>query len=153
MKKLLPIFLYEFTGDEIGKIKNKNNNVENYYLKKLPKYTLNTNGNIIEAEYYLQFIEEGTNRYYLFDIDIVDRQLQEDINCSGIDEILKFDYRNIFENLFSYTYEDFGRILESPNYIIIDVEYLCSGYGIERECDVNYSLIGYLDDDFSIVNL
>lgn len=146
-KCLLALEVFEFTGDEIGKLREQYKH-DRYLDSILPKWTLNTNtndGRIIESPGFLQFIEDGTEKIILFNASTVDRLLEEEISNGGLDSMLKdIDLRNYLEHFQKYNYDDFCRCLPSAEYLIIGLEYTSGGYFNEYEVDLHVSVEGAL---------
>jgi len=144
---LLALEVLELTGDEIGKLRKQYEH-DRYLESVLPKYCINTNndkGGIIEASYFLQFVDSGDQKYTLFDYKTVDNLLQEEISNCGFDDLLKdYDIRPYLKKFSKQNYESFGRNLSSAEYLVIDIEYSGGGYWNEYEVDVDISITGVL---------
>ena len=144
-KCLLALEVFEFTGEEIGKLREQYKH-DRYLDDVLPKWTLNTNnGSIINSPGFLQFIEDGIDKFILFNASTVDRLLQEEISNGGLESMLKgIDIRNYLEHFKKHTYDDFCRCLPSAEYLIIGLEYTSGGYFNEYEVDLHVSVEGAL---------
>lgn len=146
-KCLLALEVFEFTGEEIGKLREQYKH-DRYLDSILPKWTFNSNtndGRIIESPGFLQFIEDGTDKIILFNASTVDRLLEEEISNSGLDNMLEeTDLRPYLENFKKHSYDDFCRCLPSAEYLIIGLEYTNGGYFNEYEVDLHVSVEGAL---------
>lgn len=144
---LLAVKVYEFTGEDIGKLRRQYEH-DRYLDSILPKYTYNTNtnsGTLIDAPSFLQFIEDGDEKFILFDVSTVDELLEEEISTGGLDGLLKdIDLRPWIEKFKKYTYDDFNRCLDSAEYLIIGLEYVGGGYYNEFEVELYVSIEGAL---------
>jgi hypothetical protein len=151
---LLAVEIYEFTGDEIGKLKNKHHNQRDFFEYHMPKYCLIKNGTIGNASDYLYWVESGEEKYILFNMDTGDRLLAEEISNAGLESLLEnFDVRPIFENLGKSYYEEYNRTIPSAEYIIIELAYTTHrGYDY-TEYDMYSAPVGYMDRELKPVFL
>jgi hypothetical protein len=142
---LLKVDLYEFTGEEIGKLRELYQH-DRYLHKILPQYTFNEKfGNMLNADGYLQFVYEGDEKFLLFDLETNDELLGEEISNGGLDNLLKgIDIRPYLEKMMIKKYDDFKRSLTSAQYLIIELEYFGGGYYNEDDFDLNVSVVGAL---------
>jgi len=152
VKTLLALQIYEVTGNEIGEHFKRDK-------RNLPTYSLNPkNGKIIESEYWLQFIEEGEEKYIVFEYYTCDALLQEEINGAGLEELLKnTDLRPFFEefrklNMFG-SREDYFYSIRTSSYIVIDLEYYGGGSWYEDDYEVYYNCKGILDRNFNFIEI
>lgn len=157
---LLGIRIYEIDTKLIYEIKkNKKGNLRTNGL--LPRYTFGNEDNIIDAEYYLQFVglsetEENKN-FFLFDISTLDDIIDEEIRNLGEEEFLNnFNLKEIINKLEIKNIEEFKlHCQDVTNYLIIDINYdryddfQFGGY----EYDISYKLVGYLDKDMNKIIL
>lgn len=146
-KCLLAVDVYEFTGDDIGKLRKVYNH-DRYLTSILPKYTFNKEyGNIVDADGYLQFIDEGDERFILFNLETLDPLLKEEISNSGLDSLLKeSNIRSYIEKMNIKNAEQFQRSLTSLEYLIIEIEYTGGGsyFGYADDFDVHVGVVGAL---------
>ena len=151
MKTIMLINLFKFTGDDIGKLREKNKSYK-HLEKLLPEYCLNREtGKIVpyEAGGYLQFVFEGEIKYWLFDIVGMDTLLAEEISNAGIEEVITKDLRPLFEHIGGYKGEDYFRVIPISVPIIIDLDYDSRQY--ESDYGIDYKLVGYLNDDLTLI--
>jgi hypothetical protein len=100
--------------------------------------------------YYLQFIENGKEEYRLFDINHTDFILKEEISNVGIDEIFETtDLRKIFDLSNPLTSDKYYRTFPNNFSIIIDVNF----YGEGEDTEVEFKLLGYLDEDMNFIKI
>lgn len=153
---------YEISDGYVFKLRQKCNNSENVF-HKLPKYTYNTEtNNLGYCNVYLQFagmFEDeniNKNKYLVFDIDIIDNELSEEISNNCIEEVFeKIDIKQMLSYFSPGSVEDMMYYsIPKQNYIIIELEYLTSrdwetGNIILDETISN--LYGYLNDNMELV--
>jgi len=151
MKQLMAVTAWEFTGDEIGKLRKLNNGFTKWY-EHLPKYTLNTiTGEIVEVYYYLQFIEFGEEKYLLFDIPFISNLLSEELG-GGVDFIEKIDFRPIFSKFNKHNFEEYHRMIPNMEYLVFDLIYSQSGWEV-TEYNLEMNLVGYLDSEMTLIKM
>ena len=156
MKQLLALEIWRFTGEEIGKLKAAYPS-RDWVYHHMPKYCLTDKGLVGETQQWLQFIESGQEKYWLFDIPYVEGLLSEEINNSGIEGLFEgTDWRPMFEYFqgeygdtlgkpvavrATNNYEWYGRTIPLTNYAVIDLEY----YGNDEDCELEVRVYGYMD--------
>lgn len=142
---LLKVDIYEFTGEEIGKLREQFQH-DRYLHKILPQYTFNKeHGNMLDADGYLQFVYEGDEKFLLFDLETNDELLNEEISNGGLDNLLKgIDIRPYLAQMKIRKYDDFKRSLNSAQYLIIQLEYVGGGYFNADNFELNVDLVGAL---------
>lgn len=147
---------YEISSDYIYKLREKSHRPENIF-SNLPKYTINTNNQIIEAEYFLQFIgtnkEEETSKYLMFDFETIDSLLSNEISNCGYDNFFEdVDFSKILSKFKPYTEDDLMHfVLPKTNYIVIELEYFSSYYDGGWDTDMNIDIIGYLNNNMELI--
>lgn len=145
-KTLLSVEVYEFTGKDIGELRNQYQ-YDRYLSRILPKYTINKEfGNILDADGYLQFVENGDEVYTLFDILTIDNLLNEEISNGGLENIFKNnDIRPFLDKMNKKKYKDFKRSLTSAEYLIIEIIYNSGDYfDSEYDVSVDINVVGAL---------
>jgi hypothetical protein len=146
-KCLLAVEVYEFTGEDIGKLRKQYKH-DRYLDKILPKYTYNTNtncGTLIDSPGFLQFIEDGDEKFVLFDVSTVDPLLKEEMSMGGLDGLLDdIDLRPWIDKFTKRTYDDFQRCFDSAEYLIIGLEYFGGGYYNPDDVDLHVTIEGAL---------
>lgn len=160
-RSLLGINIFEIDSDflyEQRKSRFKSESIFNI----LPKYIFGNNGNILEAEYYLQFIgqvkEEKNQKFILFEIQTLDDILFEEIKdigeCEFLNEISTY-LKDVINKLPKKNIEEFQKhCFNKTSYLVVDILYISHGtYGVDYETDVEYNLIGYLDKDLKLIEL
>ncbi len=142
-KTLLSVEVYEFTGKDIGELRKQYQH-DRYLSSILPKYTFNKEfGNILEADGYLQFVDDGDEVYTLFDVATIDKLLNEEISNGGLENIFKEnDIRPFLDKMEKKQFKDFQRILPSAEYLIVELEYV--GGDIWEDFDVYINVVGAL---------
>ena len=140
---LLAIKLFELSGDEIGKIKRDEVESNRRYDTILPEFCLHSeNGTLRKTVDYLQWIETGEEKYFLFEAHTLDDILFEEISNCGIEEMLKgIDLRPYFKEFQKLTYKNLlHRGLQSGQYLVISVSYTGGGYwNDDWDCDIYVS--------------
>jgi hypothetical protein len=144
MKCLFTISLYKLIGDEIGKLKEKQQK-DCYATNFLPEWCLKENGKISRTEEQFQFIWFGKEKYYLFDILYIEEPLSEELKQCGMDEI---DF-NILRKLSATNFDNMYRILPISTHLVFDIEYF--GKYEDTECDIH--LFGYLNDKKELIKI
>lgn len=146
-KCLLAVEVYEFTGEDIGKLRKQYKH-DRYLDSILPKYTYNTNkndGSLIDAPGFLQFIEDGDEKYVLFNVSTVDELLEYEMSMGGLDGLLDgINLKPWIDKFSKRTYDDFKRCLLSAEYLIIGLEYFGGGYYNPDDVDLHVSIEGAL---------
>lgn len=163
----MSVVLWRFSGDEIGKIKAMNGGPHRgsrFPENMLPEYTVRKGkdketggGNPDHTDSYLQWITDGEDMYYLFDLVHTDNPLNEEIGMGGLDSIMemcKVDMNDLFDKLHSYDFDHYKRfIFPTEQHIVFDVKYTGgSGYGPDGndDWDIDVQLIGYLDSQMTL---
>jgi len=143
-KQLLVVNLFSLSGNDIGNIKKENFNSYKYTLKKLPEYCITPEGKIQNSDYWLQFIEEGEQEYYLLNIVYCSSCIQMEMESMGIEIFEKFDFKKIFQKAPKLKFNEY--LLRAPLdfNIIFNVEYIGNGEDVEFEIELE----GYLDENF-----
>lgn len=148
---LLAINLYELTGAQLGELKEKNF-IDRHAYKFLPEYCLTKEGKIADTEMYLQFINSGDEKFYLFSFEHTDQPLKEEFSNMGIDYALQFDF-SFLKTLQINKYEDMFLCLPLSSHIVVEVKYVESGSHEYPEVDAEFSLVGYLNQNKELVKL
>jgi len=165
-KALLGVHMYKLTEAEIYELRQSRPRPDSIF-ELLPEYTINknesANNSIIVAKYYLQFTgtilpendEEKNSEYLFIGFETMDRQLENEIDNCGIDELFAgIDMKNILSVFKPQTYKDLTTFaFTQVNYLVINIEYRSSydyhdgGY----DCDIEYKITGYLDNNLNFV--
>ena len=142
----MTIALYGLTGADIGKIK-KEQYVDKHTFDHLPEYCIKPDGSIDITKYWLQFIEEGDEMYYLFNILHIDNPLDHEIKEGGIDSLkLNFNFLKDFQLL---RVEQLFYSMPKSTHIVVEVNYI--GQGEDTESIIN--LMGYLDSSLELKSI
>jgi hypothetical protein len=155
-KHLLAITPIIYTGEELGHLRERIPPQSRKLLKNLPKYTINEEiQKIVEADFYLYWIEEGQDEYILFDLDTSDRFLQEEIENIGIGEtgsiIEGSDEELLISIIKNHAYKNKSdNLLPTPEYVIMNIEYFGGG-APDYDWDVEYSIDGFMKKDLEII--
>lgn len=145
MKQLFSIIPFKFTGDDLGEIKKANRKASHANLF-IPEICLRSDtGMIDDGNHYLQWVDSGEQTYYLFTIDYVDALLKQEIEDSGLERTLPFNFKPLFDKIGSYTAKDRTRILLATH-IVVDVTY--RGNFEDVECDIE--VLGFLDENLEL---
>jgi hypothetical protein len=144
---LVAIEAYEMTGKEIGKLKEKYPNKLRFEQRVLPKYCLNDHtGEIEETEYYLHWIDDGDEKYLMFNLETLDQILGAEGSVGSALEGI--DLRPVIKELPKMDFEDFT-VGQCPtiDYIIVEMTFTSSFNGESTEYDSETDVIGYLDNN------
>lgn len=160
---ILAVEAYTINTNEIYELRQEH---KRHPFSKLYPYTINlrdyndnANNNIIQAEYYLQFIgfikEENPVDYILFDLDTHDNLLGEEISNLGVEDLFKnIDFKKILSNFKIEKYIDKWKTLRAPIYLIVEMKYI-GGYdyntGGDSEFELEINIIGYLNSNLEKV--
>lgn len=152
--------VYKFKGKDIGDLRKKNP-TDRFLETILPKYVLRSDndpgaGNIDWSYGYLQFVDDGDEEFWMFDIQGADCILQEEISYGGLEELLEgFDLRKIFKNVSYINYDDFHKTIPYTTTIFIELDYQTSYdyYNGGTECDMYPYIRGYLSSDMKVIEL
>ena len=153
-KQILAIKLFKLTVNDIGEIKKETYKLS-YLDKLLPEYCLNKNGHISDTSYYLQYIEEGDDTYYLFDVEYVDQLLEHEIGGLGLDKLIdNYDYRPLFDKLYSITMKNYSMYCGNYQRIVYTLYYYSnSSYCLDEDYDCAIDILGYMDDELNIIKI
>lgn len=153
-KCLLGVEVHKISAKYIYELRQAHNRHEDVF-GFLPQYTINTNKGAnkqpIVAEYFHQFIggfADEEAEYLYFNLNTIDRHLDEEISQAGSDEIFNnIDFEKIL-SVFTPQSEDDLRKFVFPkiNYLVVELEYV-GGYceGIYELDEVLINIVGYLD--------
>ena len=163
IKCLLGVNFYEISEKYLYDLRQKHKNPEKIF-DFLPKYTTNTNKEAhnqpVRAEYYHQFAghflnpnHEKNEKYLYFDLQTLDRQLDEEIANSGADDLFDdFDFKKILSNFVPHTEDDLSKfVFPRAEYLIVEItydvsyDYYSGGYDCDREVDITGYLNGNLE--------
>lgn len=100
------------------------------------------------TEYWLQFTENGEEKFWLFNIEHTEQPLSEESSNAGY-EILCEEYGidfNILKSLPAITYYEMNQSLTPCNQLVFKVEYSGGGGEYNDGFDVEIRLIGYLSE-------
>lgn len=152
VKCLLNVIVYEFTGDEIGKLKEKYINKNRFYEEVLPPYCLNSGGSIERSADWFQWIDRGEDKYILFDAQTTDRLLADEISNGGLEQIFDdIKLKSIFESFQKCGFEDFNRSTLLSQYLVIELRYLTHFNGEYTDYSMESSLLGFLDYNLKLI--
>ena len=156
-KALLAVELYEISNNFISKLREAHKHREDVF-KYLPTYTVNTNkgqhNQPMLADCFLQFIgsfeKEDNPKYLFFNLETLERQLDEEISQSGIEDLFKkLDFVKILSNFVPHSEDDLSKmVFPIVRYLIVELSYDVS-YDFEGgyDCDIDVDVIGYLDNE------
>jgi hypothetical protein len=166
IKCLLGVKLYEISEKFMYDLRQKHKNPEEVF-KFLPRYTVNTNkeahNSPVIAEYYHQFVghfnnpnHENNEKYLYFDLETLDRHLENEIDESGVDVFQDFDFKKIFlqSRFIPHTEDDLSKfVFPSTDYLIVEITYDSSYdyYSGGYDCDIEYDITGYLNGNLEAV--
>ena len=128
--------VYEFTADEIGKFRHFNKHNGMLYMESImPEFVIRKEGVDIDyTDYYLQFIDRGTEKYKLFDVIGTDSITEEEINTHGFCETFnKTGLKNLLLDVEGMTYEQYKRIIPVSTIIKTRITVECVD---EYECEL-----------------
>jgi len=149
------IELFKISESYLHELRNKqkpNQNIFNY----LPKYSINKDyGHIVIAEHYHQFTGMGNisnEDFWFLNFDTTDSFLKEELHECGVEDMFKFDFRDILNNLNFNTENDLKCfVIPETHNLIVEIN-TSGGYNsIDGyvEFDVEYDIIGYFDKDMN----
>jgi hypothetical protein len=166
IKCLLGVKLYEISEKFMYDLRQKHKNPEEVF-KFLPRYTVNTNKEAcnfpVIAEHYHQFVGHFNNpnhkddeKYLYFDLETLDRNLEVEIDDSGIEIFRDFDFKKVFTQagFIPHTEDDLSKfVFPTTNYLIVEVTYDTSYdyYSGGYDCEVEEDIVGYLDGNLQSV--
>lgn len=136
IRTLVDLVVYEATASEIGDLKRKANHTRYFERNILPEFCVrDDNNNVTRSDNYLQWIENGDDKYILFDMSTSDMLLHEEIIQDGFDGLVKgIDFRKILHTFRKRKLDEKYLKLLPSEYLIIDLLY--SGYGEDTELEV-----------------
>lgn len=152
--------VYKFTGKDIGDLRKKNP-TDRFLETILPRYVIRLDkdaggGNIDNTYSYLQFVDDGDEEFWMFDIQGADSILEEEINQGGLEELLEgYDLRKIFEKVPHTDYESYKRSIPFTTTLFVELDYQSSYdyYSGGTEYDMYPYLRGYLSSDMKVIEL
>jgi hypothetical protein len=131
MKQLLVITAYQFSSDDIGKLKE---GVPNYLISKhLPRFCLTDSNTVTDSESYLQFVTSGEKKFHLFDINFASSYIQETIDQIGAYDffrVLKTDYVGILSKLKLNSYGDYKKTIPTQSILVLEIEFNDEDYSL-----------------------
>lgn len=157
-KCLLGVFLSSVKTSYISEMRKSREkyNADNIF-HLLPTYTINenkgANNELIEAEYYLQFVGFGDDeeKEYLFvDFEFIDPIMKEEISNVREKEFFKgIDFKKILSNFTPDTIDKKSFAIPQINYLIFEIRYESSydPWSGEYDCESFNEVIGYLDNN------
>jgi len=142
-RTLLSLEVYQMTGNEIGQLRKQFSH-DRYLTSVLPKFCIDSEGKIHNADYWLQFTDDGEESLILFDVATVDKLLSEELSNMGLEDMVKnVDLRPYLDHFTKHTRDDLFRILPSAEYLIIDITYRGGGFWDEHgDFDVDFDIAG-----------
>ena len=155
---LLELCIYCFNHYEIGERVQKGGCLD------LPEYCLRKEGKLIDrSDYYHQFAHNFNENeknarpsFILFDIYSSTPLLAEEISNIGFDDLIDYlsdedkeKFKNFLLTSRQILHEQSMKYIRFTNHIVIDVEYI----GSDGDYDVNYSVVGYLDNNMKLIEL
>lgn len=157
IKCLLAVELYEISDTYIRELRTAHKHRDDVF-RYLPTYTVNTNkeqhNQPMLADCFLQFagMFKDTNKYILFNLETLDRQLEEEISQSGVEDLFKkFDFVKIMSNFDPHSEDDLSKmVFPTVRYLIVEITYDVS-YDFEGgyDCDIDIDITGYLDNELN----
>lgn len=152
---ILNIELYAITDTYLCELK-KNQKINQNIFDYLPEFAINKDyGNILNADYYHQFsgFEDKGEKFLFLNASTFDHSLNLDFENMGIEDVFEnVDFRNIlnkFKPNDDETIKNF--VIPKTENVIIEIKYwggkdYMNG---DYDFDVEYKIIGYLDDDMN----
>ncbi len=138
---IMMIIPYKFSSDDIGNLKKMNNDNPKIFNRFLPEYTINEKGIIVETDYYLQYIDEGSEEFILFDIHSLDPMIENEIDYGNAWSEL--DFRPVFDRLELASYECYQRTIPNIANIFIEIEWVGSR---DEDWESEISIYGILKE-------
>ena len=149
MKCLMTIELYKVTATEIGKLKDQQIKA-NHIFKFLPEHCVDVKtGKFRDSDAWLQFIDEGHEIFYMFNILHTDQPLQEEVSNAGMDIFDDFNFKFLEDSKKCYSYDEMFKSIPLPIHLAFDINYI----GDQWEAELDLSFLGYLDNDLNLVTL
>jgi hypothetical protein len=142
---LLSVVLYEVTGAQLEQLREKHYSDRHAY-KYLPEFCLTKENKIAYTDVYLQFINSGEEKFFLFDVAYTEQPLAEEISAMGLEDILDMDM-SFLKTLTINQYEDMHNRLPMASHIVIEAKYVESGSYEYPEVEAEFSIVGYLNSD------
>jgi len=108
---------------------------------------------VIDADNYLQFVEDGDNEYWLFDLHSTTPVISEEINGRGVEDFLN-EFKGIdklFEKFKHHTYDQWNRCIPDVTYLVIDIKYIPPSNNPEDvDWDIECRFVGYFDNQMKL---
>jgi hypothetical protein len=162
VKALLGVELFKFSDGFIYELRQKRKN-QNKVFKYLPEYTINTNkeanGRPVEAYWFHQWVgsykeeKENKKEYLYFDLNSLDRHLNEEISQSGYESFFEeFDFEKILSVFTPASGDDYLKHgFPTINYLIVELTYITSyDHDGNYDCEMYVDIPGYLDNNFEV---
>jgi hypothetical protein len=136
-KGLVVIYAWELTGDEIGKAKQPNQ-------CKMPKWCLRKDtGRIDYSEYYTQWVVDGTDKYVMFDIEVINQDMQEEVSNCGLEDVFKgLDFRPFLEKFNVHGWAEM--CIPLANYLTVERTYSYDFHPEGGEWDMAWGEVEHL---------
>jgi hypothetical protein len=163
IKCLLGVELYEISDKFIYNMRIAQKNRQDVF-KNLPKYTINTNdaqhNQVVTAEEFHQFVglfpNDTKNDFYVyFNLNTLDRTLQEEIDNAGIEDLFKkFDFLKYLIKFVPQSEDDLSKfVFPRTNYLIVELTYdvTYDHYNGGYDCDMDVDITGYLDSNLNAI--
>lgn len=162
IKTLLGIELFEVSERFIYNLRQAHPRPEQAF-DYLPKYTINTNkeahNQVVGADWFHQFVgtfqnDNKNDKYLYFNIETLDKTLQEEISNAGIEDLLKdLDFKKILSNFTPENEENLSHfVFPHCNYLICEIIYdVTYDHDGGYDCDMDFNVLGYLDSDMNAI--
>lgn len=121
IETLLAIQVYKLSGNEIGKLRDKSDKRDWIDDNLLPEYCINPEyNNVVKSANYLYWVDSGDEIYTLFTAHTSDLLLDNEISNVGLEDLLKgIKLQSYLDRCQIRGYDDLGRSIQSPNYLVI----------------------------------
>jgi hypothetical protein len=151
VKTLLAIELYELTGKELGDLRKRNQS-NNFFQDSLPEYCLDDKGQIRSTVDYLQWVEDGEEKFLLFSAWTADKLLEHEMSNVGLESLVEnIDFRPLLGDFTKYTEKDLFRLCAAAEYLIVNLCYTRyddlyhGGYEVEMIVEIEGKLKLYME--------
>lgn len=147
IRKILSLVVYKLTGEEIGKMRDPQSHDHN----NLPEFCIrNDTGKLDCADYYLQFVNEGDEYFYLFNTSFMSEQLGEEVSNVGFEALFRHEnFAELIKYCHVITYDEYYRCIPRESLFVVEMEYIGSGEDLEVDCGI----IGFLNKDMNFVKI
>lgn len=171
--------IFQFTSEYIEEIRKLN--PSNNFYSEIPKWIYRPNEKdeqkMIE-NYWFQFFSGKNERHIMFDVHYTDEYIKQEMSECGEEHFFtEIELHKLFKLIdinqnhnevisldinsksqpepYINSQAIFHKGFPIPTYIIVDIEYVTSYdyYSGGHDCEVDYELVGFLDNQFNLIKI